>query len=762
MPQTDASSWRQRLTPSKNKHPKKPRTQHRRFFESKQDVRIGPFSVTLKARYPVRSFFKNLSLRLSLHHKSSDEKKPNSFRIPSRPVKHSSKRRASSTSHRTIHSESIPKYRSWLDVRASKKPLSRYQWVCPVSPIPIKPAAVPNVCRLIDSINLDGCDDAMDIDENESRADTDVDMDIDTDDEPEPMEGVEYSENIASRASINFLSRRPSALRNQNCSRPRPSRTPDRFVLDRGPDVQPRERFMLSSPPHELTAYERWDRRQSHVQDYFGWRTKIRRGPELTKPPATSRPFRTPGLFMSSRVNPFGPVTLEGPREFSQGAVWNVGGSSPASPDDGVRSTSDGRGGQITSGTNAPMFRSDFLKSVHDESDHIQIHGKRLSAAMDLDQASRVLNHGHGLPTPVSSPDSDAGGAFSPILWRDTEWTKPGSPSLLDAPALRDDYYCSLLAYSDTAQCLAVGLGAQVYTWSETRGVDSPESLGPPASGHVTSLSFSSTEGGRSILAVGRSNGCLTLWSSSELVPRFNHTHRSSISCVCFSPRTFRRASIYHAGAKVQVEYLLVGDEAGHVFLYSVEWPDKIDVDIFAWPGRMIVLARFDLHTQQICGLAWSPNGQFFASGGNDNALFVFETRRILQPDDTVAQPLIMVANDFVYYWPSSQEEAFRILPGRENYRYMLNAAVKALAFCPWQPSLLAAGGGSNDRCIHFYHTTSGAKLATIDCSSQVTSLVWSKTRREIAATFGFTQPDHPIRVAVFSWPACECIVRVP
>lgn len=334
--------------------------------------------------------------------------------------------------------------------------------------------------------------------------------------------------------------------------------------------------------------------------------------------------------------------------------------------------------------------------------------------------------------------------------------------TVLDAPALRDDYYCSLLAYSDTAKCLAVGLGAQVYTWSEVRGVESPESLGPPFAGHVTSLSFSSTEGERSILAVGRSDGSITLWSPSEEGPRFSYTHRSSVACVCFSPRTFRRASIRHPGVKVQVEHLLVGDEAGHIYLYSVEWPTAEDVDIFAWPGSMTVLARLDLHSQQICGLAWSPDGQFFASGGNDNALFVFETRRILQLENIPAQHRIMVRDDFTYYSPAGQEEARWILPGQESHHYTLNAAVKALAFCPWQPSLLAAGGGSNDRCIHFYHTISGAKLATIDCSSQVTSLVWSRTRREIAATFGFTQPDHPIRVAVFSWPACECIVRIP
>ena len=86
---------------------------------------------------------------------------------------------------------------------------------------------------------------------------------------------------------------------------------------------------------------------------------------------------------------------------------------------------------------------------------------------------------------------------------------------------------------------------------------------------------------------------------------------------------------------------------------------------------------------------------------------------------------------------------------------------MKAIAFCPWRDGLLATGGGSNDKCIHFYHTSSGACLATISVAAQVTSLMWSTTRREICATFGFAQPDHPYRIAVFSWPECKQVAAI-
>ncbi|RDA90472.1 hypothetical protein CP533_4657 [Ophiocordyceps camponoti-saundersi (nom. inval.)] len=77
--------------------------------------------------------------------------------------------------------------------------------------------------------------------------------------------------------------------------------------------------------------------------------------------------------------------------------------------------------------------------------------------------------------------------------------------------------------------------------------------------------------------------------------------------------------------------------------------------------------------------------------------------------------------------------------PGCETQAWVHRAAVKAIAFCPWRSA-----------------------LATIAVAAQVTSLVWSTTRREIAATFGYAQPEHCYRVAVFSWPECRQITAIP
>lgn len=217
----------------------------------------------------------------------------------------------------------------------------------------------------------------------------------------------------------------------------------------------------------------------------------------------------------------------------------------------------------------------------------------------------------------------------------------------------------------------------------------------------------------------------------------------------------------------VSTEELLVGDEMGHIYFYSIEWPSETQSALLGWHGAMTLLARMTVHTQQICGLAWSTAGDMFASGGNDNNCFLFETKRVLQSDqssDTSATLSVREgsAGESIYTVTNRSSPVLHLPHTAAKHKWTLNAAVKAIAFCPWHRGLVAVGGGSNDRCIHFYHTRSGSCLATIDCAAQVTSLVWSQTKREIAATFGFAQPEHPYRIAVFSWPSCEQVVAVP
>lgn len=136
-------------------------------------------------------------------------------------------------------------------------------------------------------------------------------------------------------------------------------------------------------------------------------------------------------------------------------------------------------------------------------------------------------------------------------------------------------------------------------------------------------------------------------------------------------------------------------------------------------------VAELVSHTSEVCGLEWRSDGAQLATGGNDNLVSVWDARSLAVPKFA-----------------------------KTNHK----AAVKALAWCPWNTNLLATGGGSYDRHIHFWNTTSGARVNSIDTGSQVTSLRWSTAYREIVSSSGF--PDNSL--SIWSYPTLVRNVEMP
>ncbi|KAB8269820.1 WD40-repeat-containing domain protein [Aspergillus minisclerotigenes] len=136
-------------------------------------------------------------------------------------------------------------------------------------------------------------------------------------------------------------------------------------------------------------------------------------------------------------------------------------------------------------------------------------------------------------------------------------------------------------------------------------------------------------------------------------------------------------------------------------------------------------VAELVSHTSEVCGLEWRPDGAQLATGGNDNLVNIWDARSLSAPKFT-----------------------------KTNHR----AAVKALSWCPWQLNLLATGGGSYDRHIHFWNTTTGARTNSIDTGSQVTSLRWSNHYREIVSSSGF--PDNSL--SIWSYPTLVRNIEIP
>lgn len=252
---------------------------------------------------------------------------------------------------------------------------------------------------------------------------------------------------------------------------------------------------------------------------------------------------------------------------------------------------------------------------------------------------------------------------------------------VLDAPALQDDFYLNLLDWSES-NFLSVGLGSSVYLWSGANNrVFKVCDLG--TEDIVTSVSWSRSG---DLLGVGTNSGEVHVWDINKVKRvRCLEGHNSRVGAISWSQ-----------------DGLISGSRDKSILLRDIRGPESFH-------------ERLVSHTQEVCGLKWSPDSQMFVSGGNDNKMFIWT--------------------------PKTNTPIFKTNAHK--------AAVKALAWSPHQHGLLASGGGTADKCIRFWNAHKGQMVNCIDTGSQVCNLLFSKNVNELVSTHGYT--DNQIHV--WSYP---------
>ncbi|CAE8630060.1 unnamed protein product [Polarella glacialis] len=253
---------------------------------------------------------------------------------------------------------------------------------------------------------------------------------------------------------------------------------------------------------------------------------------------------------------------------------------------------------------------------------------------------------------------------------------------VLDAPGIVDDFYSHPLDWS-SRNSVAVALADSVFLFDAASG--RTEKLMQLAAGNVTTLRWT-TDGGH--LSVGTSSGEVQIWDP----------------CAQRQLRNLRG----HAGR--------LGALAWHEHVLSSGAADaelhQHDVRV-----REHLLARITgAHADLICGLDYSADG-VLASGGNDNAVCIWETPTARSPLHTLTEH---------------------------------QAAVKALRWCPWQRHVLATGGGSADRQVCLWNASSGRLLSSADAESQVTGIVWGQQERELLTAHGYSRNQ----LSLWKYPA--------
>lgn len=305
----------------------------------------------------------------------------------------------------------------------------------------------------------------------------------------------------------------------------------------------------------------------------------------------------------------------------------------------------------------------------------------------DVGPGTRVLAFKNKAPAPKEGYQNSLKVLYSQnttkrdVAVKSTRHISSNPVRVLDAPELLNDYYLNLLSWGPTNQ-LAVALSQCVYLWdAESGNIKELMNLDEDSEDYVSSVAW--LPQGGTHLAVGTASSAVQLWDvQAGKAVRTMDGHASRVGALAWN---------------------------GHILSSGSRDTSIINHDVRI---RDHVVGKMNTHTQEVCGLSWSPDGQYLASGANDNTLCIWDSATCTQSLDAAPAHVL-----------------------REH-----QAAVKALAWSPHERNLLASGGGTADRTIKFWNAGSGALVNSIDTGSQVCSLQWSPFEKEILSSHGYAE----------------------
>lgn len=261
---------------------------------------------------------------------------------------------------------------------------------------------------------------------------------------------------------------------------------------------------------------------------------------------------------------------------------------------------------------------------------------------------------------------------------------------ILDAPNIVNDFYLNIMDWGRN-NILAIALGSELYLWKSENG--HVQKLGQVGANddYPTSVAWS---GDGKTVAVGYMRSRLELWDAetSKLV-RTLDGHDGRVAATGWN---------------------------GHILTSGSQDKSIINHDVRS-PNNLT--SRIRVHTEEVCGLKWSGTGNILASGGNENLIYIWESSK-------------MSSSNFLF---------------RFNEH---SAAVKALAWCPYQSEVLASGGGTTDGCIKLWNVQRGTCISSIDTKAQICGLEWNRHHKEIMSGHGFSATESQNLLCLWRYPS--------
>ncbi|CAJ1967840.1 unnamed protein product [Sphenostylis stenocarpa] len=237
---------------------------------------------------------------------------------------------------------------------------------------------------------------------------------------------------------------------------------------------------------------------------------------------------------------------------------------------------------------------------------------------------------------------------------------------------------------------LAVALGSDMYLWNSENS-NVIKLFNAASNDFPTSVSWSEDT---HYLAIGFKSSELELWDAETSKPiRILEGHGERIATIAWN---------------------------GHILTSGSHDKYIINHDVRA---RTNVISRVKAHKAEVCGLRWSRRGNILASGGNENHIYVWDLAK-------------MSSSKFLHCFKDHC------------------AAVKALAWCPYDSGVLASGGGTEDRCIKLWNVKKGSCICSIDTKAQVCGLEWNRHHKEVLSGHGFSTSAHHNQLCLWRYPS--------
>ncbi|GBE86925.1 WD40 repeat-like protein [Sparassis latifolia] len=252
----------------------------------------------------------------------------------------------------------------------------------------------------------------------------------------------------------------------------------------------------------------------------------------------------------------------------------------------------------------------------------------------------------------------------------------------LDGPGIPSDPFAFPLSWS-ARNAIAVACGRDVYYQNlDTRSISHLCTLTQRRRGRLASIEWANTK--PHLLGLGTTTGCVQLWDvdSKTVLREWEDEGWGQVG-----------------GMGWNGDVLAVGTHHGDIVLYDVREEHEV--------------SRVSTHRGGVLGVRWSHDGNYMASG-----------------DD----------RGVVHFWDARAGKALTN-ENKLGSKMKHQGPVKALAWCPWKPDLLATGSTYSDGRIRIYsvHSTAPAAepLHTLSLNTSVTSLIWSPHCKELLSTHG-------------------------